>query len=161
MNRRLNKMLNAVTASLLSMLGFSACSNSSGGDEPCLYGSPTTDYHFKGTVTDEQGAPIKGIKVVSQMKHGDVTYRLDSTYTDSNGAYQTADQHSASTVDYFLKNKQLSVSFEDVDGEENGGEFETAKTESDDVGVKQIEKGDGVWYKGKYELTADKKLKKK
>lgn len=161
MNKKINKLFNAVTASLLSMLGFSACGNSGGGDEPCLYGTPISGYHFKGTVTDEQGTPIKGIKVVTQMNQGDVTRRIDSTYTDTNGGYQTVDKDFYTTLDYATKNKLVSVSFEDVDGENNGGEFETAKSEGDDITVKQIEKGDGSWYIGKYELTADKKLKKK
>lgn len=161
MNRRINKLLNTVTASLLSLLGFSSCSNGVfGGEEPCLYGSPTSDYHFKGIVTDENGTPIKGIKVVAQIQSENRIYREDSTYTDSNGAYQTADK-STFNAPNDVAEARLYVSFEDVDGEDNGGDFETTKAVGSDITVKQLSKGDGSWYSGKYELTADKKLNKK
>ncbi len=159
MKGKINNLFNAATAGLLSLLGFSSCSNTSG-DSPCLYGSPTSDYHFKGTVTDEQGTPINGIKVVTQEKYGDVTLRLDSTYTDSNGTYQTADKTTVNAQGD-VTDRKLFVGFEDVDGTENGGEFETAQSVGSDISVKQISKGDNGWYKGKFEFTADKKLKKK
>lgn len=161
MNRKINKLLNAVTASLLSLLGFSSCDNGIfGGDEPCLYGTPTSSYHFKGTVTNEKGTPVKGIKVVAQEVYDGDTTRVDSTYTDSNGNYQTADKSVFSATGY-VKEGRLFVSFEDVDGEDNGGEYETAKAVGSDISVKQIKKGDGSWDAGLYELTADKKLNKK
>lgn len=161
MNRKINNLFNAVTAGLLSLLGFSSCSNNDDNEIPCLYGTPTSTYHFKGTVTDEHGTPIKGIKVVTQVKQDDKAIRVDSTYTDSDGSYQTADKMSVSTPSYYVKNGIMSVSFEDVDGQENGGEFETAKSVGDDINVKQTENGHGSWDRGKFELTADKKLKKK
>lgn len=159
MNWKINNLFNAFTAGLLSLLGFSSCSNNNN-DEPCLYGSPISEYHFKGTVTDEQGAPIKGIKVVVKREDALQAYRMDSTYTDSNGNYQTADR---GTVDasYDVSKGKLYVNFEDVDGNENGGYFGTAKAAISEIDVKQTDKGDGMWDKGKFELTVNKKLLKK
>ena len=54
---------NALAATLLSLLGFSSCGEI-GNEEPCLYGSPTSSFHAKGNVADEDGTPIKGIKAV-------------------------------------------------------------------------------------------------
>ena len=160
MNRKVNNLFNAFTAGLLSLLGFSSCSNNDDNEIPCLYGSPISEYHFKGTVTDDQGAPIKGIKVVVERRDDLYAYRVDSTYTDSNGNYQTADKGSID-ASYEVSKGRLYVNFEDVDGNENGGYFGVARAAINEIDVKQTDKGDGKWDRGKYEFTVDKKLLKK
>ena len=57
---KLTKML---CVAVLGVLGFSACSDDPGGGA-AAYGSPTADYKYMGTVTDEAGNPIEGINVV-------------------------------------------------------------------------------------------------
>ena len=51
------KFIRAIFVAILGLLGFAAC-----GDDPglglCAYGSPTADYKYMGTVTDEEGNPI-------------------------------------------------------------------------------------------------------
>lgn len=42
-----------LSATLLPVLGFAGCGNP--GDSPDLYGTPTSDYQFKGRVTDADG----------------------------------------------------------------------------------------------------------
>ena len=67
MKVRFNRWYNAVLTTLLSMLGYS-CSLTN--DEPDMYGSilmygvvnPDATYEVKGTVTDEGGTPVEGIK---------------------------------------------------------------------------------------------------
>ena len=45
---------NALAASLLSLLGFSSCGeNGPWGDEPVLYGTPSTAFEAKGNITAE------------------------------------------------------------------------------------------------------------
>ena len=51
---------------VLGVLGFSACSDDPEGHW-VAYGSPTADYKYMGTVTDEAGNPIEGINVVLRV----------------------------------------------------------------------------------------------
>jgi putative lipoprotein (rSAM/lipoprotein system) len=71
--------------------------------------------------------------------------------TDENGCFELDEFHS-------VFNDKLIV--EDIDGEDNGGEFQSDTIKVWDLPKKQIEKGSG-WYEGKYEVTANIKLKKK
>lgn len=149
---------NALAATLLSLLGFSSC----GGDEPCLYGTPTSSFHAKGNVTAEDGTPIQGIKAVVVDDYGhDRAYRMDSAYTDSKGNYVTEEKSLDGTIAWIHKEKRLKVILEDVDGEANGGEFATDTIKSENITVKQVGKGDGDWYDGSFEVTANDKMKKK
>ena len=52
------------------------------------------------------------------------------------------------------------IIFEDVDGEANGGLFQSDTIRVQTLPKTQTEKGNG-WYNGKYEVQADIKLKKK
>ena len=51
--------------------------------------------------------------------------------------------------------------FTDIDGVENGGEFETLTVDLNTLPETKVAEGDGGWYGGKYEVTADVKLKEK
>ena len=111
---------NALAATLLSLLGFSSCGSEN--EEPCLYGSPTSSFHAKGNVADEDGTPIKGIKAVVVEDYGhDRSYRMDSAYTDSKGDYVTKEKSMDGTIAWVHKEKRLKVIIEDVDGGANAG----------------------------------------
>ena len=145
MKVRFNRWYNALLTALLAMLGYESCSQH-GLDE---YGTPTVDYQVKGFVTDLQGTPIQGIKVRAP-------YNFDgsegqSVLTDENGRFELDEFHS----EY---NDKLIV--EDIDGEDNGGEFQSDTIDIWDLPKKEVEKGSG-WYEGKYEVTANIKLKQK
>lgn len=126
---------------ILVLLGFSVCSS-------CYvaYGSPHVGYRIIGTVTDENDVPVKGIKVL--INHADM-----DIYTDENGKFESP-HASAIDLDW------LTASFEDVDGEDNGGLFKSATLGIGDMQYKQVKKGKGPWYDGDYEITADVKLEK-
>ncbi len=138
---------------VLVLLGFSACGEEIKSDEiPVEYGCPYMSYRIVGTVTDENNAPIKGIKVVISDSHrfdkdADVT-----VYTDADGKF------TGSHVESFDLSEQ-TVSFEDVDGEDNGGLFKSATLGLDDMTKKKLKDG-GNWYKGDYEITANVKLER-
>lgn len=61
--------------------------------------------------------------------------------------------------DYMGYNQKLIL--EDIDGEENGGEFQSDTLSIDQLDAKQIEPSSGAWDTGKYELTGTIRLKKK
>ena len=146
MKVRFNRWYNAVLAALMSMLGYESCSLNS----PDEYGTPTVDYQVKGFVTDLLGTPIQGIKVRAPYSYIDGS-EGQSVLTDENGRFELDEFHS----EY---NDKLIV--EDIDGEDNGGEFQSDTIKVWDLPKKQIEKGSG-WYEGKYEVTAKIKLKLK
>lgn len=152
-----------VTAAL-SLLGFASCEEirNGFGFGLCMYGEPHADFKTLGTVTDEDGKPIEGIRVaVTKHDHYENNdnviydqndwYYHDTLYTDSKGEYLL--QQSV-----FRAPQEVTVVFEDIDGEENGGEFESAEATPE---LKKVKEGDGNWYIGMFEAQADVTLKKK
>lgn len=153
MKVRFYRWYNAVLTVLLSMLGF-GCSSS---DEPVEYGTPHADYILKGQVTDEAGIPIKNIKTSAKIivKSGTSVYKdeFSTAQTDDSGRYELKYVGQGS---YDLK-----IILEDVDGEANGGEFQSDTLDVDYAKAVKVGEGDNRWYGGKYEVTTDVKLKKK
>lgn len=147
--------VNRILAAMLALLGFASCGkdNTDIGDIPVEYGTPYVDYQIKGTVTDNSSTPIKDIKVVvsyiPQTTKDDIT-----VYTDANGRFSAPYKH------YFHVDDP-TVTFEDTDGEENGGLFKTATLNVKDMEKTQLPVDkDNHWCIGSYELNADVKLEK-
>jgi putative lipoprotein (rSAM/lipoprotein system) len=107
---------------------------------PLMYGSPSTTYEVKGKVLDNKGNPINGIKIA-----------LQDDATDPN-PYQIAESQSLENGDYKIRNtispqSKLYLSVEDIDGAENGGEFEEQTIELDFSKVEATGDKD-AWYNG-------------
>lgn len=150
---------NALAASLLSLLGFSSCGeNGPWGDEPVLYGVPTTSFEAKGNITAEDGTPVEGIKaIIASCRQGKMHYtHIDSTYTDQNGNYTIKSGSSWPISEEYTK-----ILLEDVDGEKNGGTFANDTIEGKELTFKKTAEGSGAWDHGTYEVIGNKKLKKK
>lgn len=160
MKARNKSLIATLCSAILALLGFASCEKISGTarDE---YGCPTMDYKVMGTVSDEAGEPVKGIRVTfrateSIADDGTQRYVKESHLTDGKGRYAIGEQRKQYTWA-----EQLIV--EDVDGEANGGLFvnDTIDLERalyENLG-KQYKKGDG-WYQGGYEVNVDVTLKK-
>ena len=162
MKVRFNRWYNAVLTALLSIIGY-ACSSSDEDDRVVLmYGTPHADYQFMGTVTDESGSPVKGIKVsaknVYRRYDGAVveTYGVDSTLTDSKGKYAVEGKA-------FVDEQVLKLIVEDLDGEANGGAFKNDTIDIDFDKAKKVKEPDknDYWSEGTFAITQDIKLKKK
>ncbi|MFI3280393.1 MAG: radical SAM-associated putative lipoprotein [Rikenellaceae bacterium] len=111
--------------SALTLLGFSGCSENGGiFNEPDMYGTPLVDYRFIGELTDADGNPIKGIEVKINSTEEVVT--TDNTGTFSNEFTSYADGFH-------------SVTFTDVDGAENGGEFATKQVEVEWTDAEEVD----------------------
>lgn len=143
---------------LLSLLGFSAgtsgCSPAVMYGTPtiddldvCMYGTPTVEYMVKGKVTDTNGTPIKGIVVSS----GNNTPSLSAT-TGEDGTFVT---NTVSDMD-----PMGTLTFTDVDGEQNGGSFSPKSLDISKLSKEQVKDSDGAWFNGGYELTANVELEK-
>ena len=152
MKNLINKLIRLLCVSVIGMLGFSSCEEHS--DE---YGTPITTFRYWGTVTDEAGNPIEGINVIMSgniLGMPDVKLKTESYMFDEEtcvfytGTFSSSDTH-IETID-----------FVDVDGEENGGDFQSVTiTPQDMVEEPRIEDMSlNDTYK---EYKADIKLKKK
>ena len=125
MKNLINKLIRLLCVSVISMLGFSSCEEHS--DE---YGTPITNFRYWGTVTDEAGNPIKGINVImSGTIKGmpNVQLKTESYMSNENtslfytGVFRTDDTRITTIV------------FADVDGEENGGDFQSVTITPQDM----------------------------
>lgn len=85
------------------------------------------DFGAAGRVVDDENNPIVGIRAQCGT---------NTVYTDESGRF-----HVRSTT--------TRIVLTDVDGEENGGEFETLELNISDKVVK-VKEGDGRWYQGEY-----------
>ncbi len=139
-----------LATAVLGLIGFSSCVSVTEGLE--MYGQPHSDFKALGSVNDEKGNPIEGIRVAIQRHKGfGSKFDNDTVYTDSKGAYLLEKE-------LFSAPDAVTVTFEDVDGEKNGGEFESATASP---AIQQTKKGDGAWYSGTFQAEANAVLKKK
>ena len=164
MNKKKRWNVESLLSGALALLGFAGCSNIK--DAPDLYGTPSVDYKVIGTVTDEQGKPLKDIQVIVKNPNGwsyydDNTSREslppqvipDTLYTDKDGKFTSNNVHAIGI-------SKFTVEIQDIDGEANGGEFLHKQLTKNDFNEKRIKKGKG-FYQGEYELSKDVQLKRK
>jgi len=156
-------MIALVWAWVLALLGFSSCDKiggsifGRGGEVTCEYGCPYTEFVLKGVVTDADSNPIKGIKVTLVRSDDEYQYnRIGDQYTDENGSISLED--ACSTVGAFYSDKGYRLCFEDVDGEQNGGEFES---KSIDATIVKTKDASGAWFEGAYKCEFETQLSKK
>lgn len=130
-----------VSAWLLCLIGFGgtvACSPGMVADE---YGSPYAEFEVKGKVTDQQGEPIAGIQVTCDAVD------MQPEYTDSEGMYTLYGNG--------FPREKIQITFEDIDGEENGGTF-AGKTMTAEVAL--VQEGDDRWNFGTYQAEVNAEL---
>ena len=164
MNKKKRWNVESLLSGALALLGFAGCTNIN--DAPDLYGTPSVDYKVIGTVTDEQGKPLKDIQVIVKNPNGwsyydDNTSREslppqvipDTLYTDKDGKFTSNNVHAIGI-------SKFTVEIQDIDGEANGGEFLQKQLTKNDFNEKRIKKGKG-FYKGEYEYSKTVQLKRK
>jgi len=129
---------------LLTLLGFGVqgCDNLDnpfGGEEVCMYGVPTLEFHVSARVVDADGNPIQGIEL--RTKSG-APCDDKTGFSDYQGVID-AYYHGTGFADDVHK-----VLFIDVDGGANGGVFLTQELDIKGKLV-QVESKDD-WYQGGY-----------
>ena len=168
MNTKQKTFLSRLCAAVLALLGFASCEHI--WDAPSEYGCPSVDFKVKGTVTDAEENPLKGIRVIvrtnfdnlpdSRQSYVDDLGRYhvyggdDTLYTDANGRYES---HELNTVSIASQ----KVYFDDLDGDDNSGTFLSDSVELKTAPNKLYKDGDGHWYNGGYEYTVDVQLQAK
>ena len=148
---------------LLGILGFPSCSKEepdplespfvNTGNMSLAYGVPTAKYKVSGKVFSSSGKPISGIKVDVSISPGwlfDFDGKSTTLYTSADGSF-------SSEFRYYPQN-YVTLSFTDVDGKKNQGDFQT---QTMSISPKQVEKGDGAWFQGTYSVSATVRMNKK
>ena len=100
-----------------------------------MYGTPVVEFSVKGKVVDPDGNPIKGIEISHD-------YMGRKVYTSEDGTFDYTSE------DIGFEMETVTLEFTDIDGEENGGDFQTQEVS---IPVQQTDPGDGAWDNGKYE----------
>jgi len=144
MGKPIIKFFDRIIVILLGFLG--ACSSFNQPDE---YGMPYAEFEIKGLVTNKENAdPIQNIRIIRNS--------YDTLYTNQEGKY---------VFNFFYDmapypENVYHLKIEDIDGEENGGDY---KTQEIDVKITQddrVQKGSG-WYEGKFAKTQNIELEYK
>ena len=146
------KLINWLCATIISLLGFSACK----AEKEILYeyGSPYADYKYMGTITDEDGNPIQGIKATLVGSSNIISGReIAVLTTDKDGKFESEYYNEANT--HIAK-----IEFTDIDGELNGGEFASASINPSEMESTKVKENDthDKWYRGQFERKANVKL---
>ena len=124
-----------------------------GCDVPVMYGTPSADYEIKGKVLDADGDPIKGVKV-------NVQDDWHSAFTSQGTECQSLDNGDYSVRIKTFPTDKLHLIVQDIDGAENGGEFEEKTVELDFSNIKYTG-DDDAWYWGKKSLEQNIVLEEK
>ena len=148
---------------LMTILGFSGCGKLSHENNYIVeYGQPYAEFKLVGEVKSSEGKPIKGIRVivkpyVASTEQQILDRRRDTLFTDSEGKF------SKEKLKHTWPNemKGSTIVFEDIDGPENDGEFESKTLSDKDFSVEQVKKGEGHWYDGDFIVTANATLSPK
>jgi putative lipoprotein (rSAM/lipoprotein system) len=119
------------------------------------YGVPSADYIIIGTLTDTTTLePIRNIKIIRCDSNTNSFIPFDTIYTDSQGKYQS------SIRAFPILDPIFKLKVDDIDGIQNGGDFQSKTVEVVFTSGDWIEIKSGM-YKGKAQKTVDIKLKKK
>ena len=158
MEVRINRWYNTILTALLSLLGYGCSSeNSVEMYGVLMYGVPSAEYKMSGTVTDEGGKAVEGIKTsvkqISTYEGKSHASAIDSVMTDANGHYDVS-------VHIFPMNKEIKLLVEDVDGDANGA-YQNDTLDIDYNNAQKIKDGEDVWNNGTFAIKQDIKLKKK
>ena len=165
MKAKVRHLWEVVAGAILSLLGFSACDIIEHTFFPvCEYGMPHADYKLTGEVKSESGNPVEGIKVTYRHNEGSYTneegqveeyWHEEEFFTDSEGKV------SAALNDWQTQADGIQVVLEDVDGPENGGEFETQVLSGSGLNIKFAEDDESTWHTGDYVISFSASLQEK
>lgn len=148
--KNVTSMFSRLCLAFMALLGFSSCDS---GDEPLMYGMPTSSFESKGMVTDEKGNPVEGAEIRLTDKHyhsgvssfatarsgADGRYQMDGTFMGADSV------------------KVVCIPFDD------SLQPDSVVVEAELIHDKKYEKkySDAFLYLGHLSITADFKLKRK
>ena len=162
MKAKIRHIYELIAGAILSFLGLGSC-----GELPSIidgraeYGMPHATFAVKGTVkAKDTGDPVEGIKVkfrqhIDGMEdaNGNPRYTEIEFSSDKDGKVETSFVEWPDVED-------IEFTFEDIDGEENGGYFAPDTLRGKDIKVTLEEDKTSNWNKGTYNISFEEKLKK-
>ena len=159
MKARIKHIYEIIAGAILSLLGFNGCDSIFFG--PLEYGMPHATFAVKGTVkAEDTGNPVEGIKVKFRQhvdgredENGKPYYEEIEFSSDKDGKVETSFTEWPDVND-------IEITFEDVDGEENGGRFAPDTLRGKDIKITLDEDEESSWNKGTYNISFEEKLKK-
>ena len=160
---KLRHLYEIIAGAILSFFGFTGCDAIEDIVYPkAEYGMPHAKYQIQGTVTaEETGSPIQGVRVkYSHLDYVDDDGNKhftemcgDNILTDKDGKVDITDTAFASGQD------EIEISLEDIDGAENGGNFETMILHNEDLQIEFVKDNGGRWHIGDYTINFAAKMK--
>ena len=156
MKAKVRHIYELIAGAILSLLGFTACDKEENIEmRPAEYGMPHATFKVMGNVkAAESSKPIEGIVVkFSRESEKDRSWETAEFKSDKNGMVDGSTQA-------WPSEEGIMLTFEDIDGEENGGLFAPDTLRAKDLQIKFVENPEKGWNKGVYYITFDKKLKK-
>lgn len=160
MKARIRHFYEIIAGAILSFLGFTSCEiigPDMYGPAPAEYGMPHATFKLMGNVTaEDSGNPIEAIKVKfrQRLNDDDEYAREIETASDKDGKVNTS-------FTEWTDAEIIELTFEDVDGEENGGFFAPDTLRKKDLKIEFVEDKESNWHQGTYTISFDAKLKKK
>ena len=162
LNRKLIRGTNWALAGLLSLLGFTGCGkdDNGGGEISVEYGAPSANFKVLGRVTNEQGQPLGGMRVVASEvttiwgKGPEQCYSgllRDTVYTASDGSFVR--EYSLFPTDSVYIHMKIEDPTKRPDYESDSVTVGFAKGD--------LKGADGSWFLGAAEKVIDVKLKSK
>ena len=137
MKKRIIKIFDKI---ILLLLGFSGAFYSC-----AMYGDPVEEFQINGTVMDKTGKPIQDIRITGHFDLG----KNDTLYTNPEGKF------------YVKGWGRPYLKLEDIDGEANGGDFETKNFNIEFTDADLVKRGRGNKTPDKYKKTVNIELETK
>ncbi len=159
MKAKVRHIYEMIAGAILSLLGFTSCDKENIGENyrqrKAEYGMPHATFKVIGDVkTVESGKPIEGIVVkFGRESEKDRTWETAEFKSDKDGKVDGAAQA-------WPSDEGIMLTFEDIDGDENGGLFAPDTLRAKDLKITFVEDKDSHWHKGVYTVSFEAKLKK-
>ena len=152
MKARVKHLYEVIAGFVLAVLGFSGCKEIINGVDE--YGMPHATFTVIGSVkaadTDD---PIDDIKV-KYRRIVDPEYTTEIAFLSQNGG------RVEETFTEWPDVENIELTFEDIDGEANGGQFLPDTLRSKDLKIDFVEDKDSNWHRGNYTISFEAKLDK-
>lgn len=156
MKAKVRHIYELIIGAILSLLGFTACDKEENIEmRPAEYGMPHATFKVMGNVkAAESSKPIEGIVVkFSRESEKDRSWETAEFKSDKNGKVDGSTQA-------WPSEEGIILTFEDIDGEENGGLFAPDTLRAKDLKITFVEDKNPSWYKGVYTISFEARLKK-
>lgn len=149
MKAKVRHLFEMISGAILSLLGFSSIV----GCGRLEYGSPYATFKVNGDVkAADTGKPIEGV-VVKFFHDESIPEWYNELQSDKDGKVDES-------FTAWPSEKNIMLTFEDVDGEEHGGLFASDTLRAKDLKITFVEDKKSTWHQGDYDITFEAKLKK-